>query len=94
MLQGKIQYHAGRSLSDFLQVYGTEEKCLAALALARWPEGLRCPQCGESEEFGVIRDDRRKRYQCNQCRQQTTATAGTIFDSTRLPLSKWFQCDW
>jgi hypothetical protein len=27
----------------------------------------------------VIHDDRRKRYQCNQCRHQTTATAGTIF---------------
>jgi hypothetical protein len=39
----------------------------------------------------VIHDDRRKRYQCNECRHQTTATAGTIFDSTKLPLAKWFQ---
>jgi hypothetical protein len=26
-----------------------------------------------------------------QCRHQTTATAGTIFDSTKPPLAKWFQ---
>ncbi|MFM9087565.1 MAG: transposase [Cyanobium sp.] len=63
------------SLSDFRQAYGTEEKCLAALELARWPMGFDCPQCGESEKVSVIHDDRRKRYQCNQCRRQTTATA-------------------
>jgi len=89
--QNKIQYQEGLSLSDFIQAYGTEEKCLPALELARWSEGFRCPQCGEGESFGVIRDDRRKRFQYNQCRHQTTATAGTIFDSTKLTLSKWFQ---
>ena len=91
MAQNKVQYQEGFSLSEFIQAYGTEEKCLAALELARWPDGFRCQRCGESENFGVIHDDRRKRYQCNQCRHQTTATAGTIFDSTKLPLSKWFQ---
>lgn len=91
MAQNKVQYQEGFSLSEFIQAYGTEEKCLAALELARWPEGFRCPRCGESENFGVIHDNRRKRYQCNQCRHQTTATAGTIFDSTKLPLSIWFQ---
>ena len=91
MPQNKVQYQEGLSLSDFIQAYVTEEKCLAALELSRWPEGFRCPQCGESEKFGVIHDERRKRYQCNRCRHQTTATAGTIFDSTKLPLSKWFQ---
>jgi len=89
--QNKVQYQEGLSLSDFIQSYGTEEKCQEALELGRWPEGFRCPRCGEGESFGVIHDVRRKRYQCNQCRHQTTATAGTIFDSTKLPLAKWFQ---
>ncbi len=91
MPQNKVQYQEGLSLSDFIKAYGTEEKCLAALELARWPEGFRCPQCGESEKFGVIRDDHRKSYQCNRCRHHTTATAGTIFDSTKLFLFKLFQ---
>ena len=78
-------------LSDFIQVFGTGEKRLAALELARCPAGFLCQQCGASENLGVIHYDRRKRYQCNQCRHQMTATAGTIFDSTKLPLAKWFQ---
>ncbi|MFM6129662.1 MAG: transposase, partial [Sphaerospermopsis kisseleviana] len=74
-----------------MQAFGTEDKCLAALENARWPNGFRCPQCGVAESFGVIHDGRRKRYQCKSCRHQTTATAGTIFDSTKLPLATWFQ---
>jgi hypothetical protein len=88
VLQNRVQYQEGLSLLDFIQAYGTEEKCLAALELASWPEGFRCPQCGEGEKVGVIHDNRRKGYQCNQCLHQTTATAETIFDSTKLPLSK------
>ena len=28
---------------------------------------------------------------CNRCHRQTSITAGTIFDSTKLPLTVWFQ---
>ena len=91
MPQSRVQYQEGFSLSDFIQAFGTEEKCLAALENARWPNGFHCPQCGAAESFGVIHDGRRKRYQCKSCRHQTTATAGTIFDSTKLPLATWFQ---
>ncbi len=33
----------------------------------------------------------RKLQQCNRCHRQTSITAGTIFDSTKLPLTVWFQ---
>jgi transposase-like protein len=89
--QNRVQYQEGFSLSDFIQAFGTEEKCHAALENARWPNGFCCPQCGEAESFGVIHDARRKRYQCKSCRHQTTVTAGTLFDSTKLPLTTWFQ---
>jgi transposase-like protein len=89
--QNKVQYQEGFSLSDFFKAFGTEEKCHAALENARWPDGFCCPLCGAAESFGVIHDGRRKRYQCKCCRHQTTVTAGTIFDSTKLPLATWFQ---
>ena len=91
MPQSRTQYQEGFSLSDFIQAFGTEEKCYAALEAARWPNGFCCPHCGVAESFGVIHDGRRKRYQCKSCRHQITVTAGTIFDSTKLPLAKWFQ---
>lgn len=91
MPQNKIQYQEGFSLSEFIQAFGTEDKCHAALEHARWPDGFRCPRCGASDHYGEIHDERRKRYQCKSCRHQTTVTAGTIFDSTKLPLTTWFQ---
>jgi hypothetical protein len=53
MPQGKIQYQAGLSLTQFTEQYGTESQCEAALEKARWPEGFRCPRCGGAH-YGVI----------------------------------------
>ena len=39
----------------------------------------------------MIHDSRRKRYQCKNCRHQTTLTAGTIFEAAKLALTVWFQ---
>jgi hypothetical protein len=33
-------------------------------------------------------------YQCRSCRRQTSATAGTIFQDTRKPLTLWFRAMW
>lgn len=32
----------------------------------------------------------RELYQCHRCHHQTSVKAGTIFQSTHLPLTKWF----
>lgn len=34
--------------------------------------------------------DPRKLFQCQSCRHQTSLTAGTLMDSTKLPLRTWF----
>jgi transposase-like protein len=90
MPQSKIQYQVGLSLTQFTEQYGTKPQCEAALEKARWPEGFRCPRCGGAH-YGVIHDRRRKRYQCKNCRHQTTLTAGTVFEATKLALTIWFQ---
>ncbi len=45
MAMSRIQFQAGLSLIEFIQLYGTEENCEAALEQARWPDGFRCPRC-------------------------------------------------
>ena len=85
-----IQFQPGLSLNDFLEQFGTEEQCAAALEQSRWPSGFTCPVCGGTAH-SVVWHDRVKTFQCCSCRQQTTLTAGTIFHSTKLSLKKWFQ---
>ena len=78
-----------RGLSDaaFREAFGEEEQCRAALFRLRWPEGFVCPACGHR---GYCVPARRRLYQCNRCKTQTSVTAGTIFHATKLPLTTWF----
>jgi len=89
MARSGIQFQKGLSLSEFQRFYGTEEQCEAALEKARWPDGFRCPRC-KGHEHGLVHGRRLKRYQCRTCGHQDTLTAGTILQSTKLPLSTWF----
>ena len=75
------------NLLDWQQRYGTEASCAKALAQQRWPEGFRCPRCGHDHGYTIAT---RHRYECSQCHHQTSLTAGTLFHSTNLPLTKWF----
>ena len=87
MAKNKIQFQTGMSLSRFMEQYGTENKCKNILFKLRWPQGFECPTCG-NKTYCEISD--RKVFQCNRCHHQTSLIAGTIFQSTRLPLTKWF----
>ena len=87
MQKNRIQYQKGLSLSEFLKEYGTDDVCFAALATLRWPSGFVCPGCGGTKHCVI---NRGKLFQCNGCRKQVSLMAGTVFHSTKLPLSKWF----
>lgn len=88
MARNKVQFQKGLSLKEFMEEYGTEEQCFDALYALRWPDGFRCPFCGHDQCCQLTV---RKLQQCNRCRNQTSITAGTIFESTKLPLTIWFQ---
>lgn len=75
-----------------------EEQCRDFLVAMRWPDGIRCPKCGSTDEPYIIRrknkggSERNKVktiYNCRSCRRQFTATVGTIFEDSKIPLSKW-----
>lgn len=87
MARNKVQFQKGISLSAFLQQYGTEDQCFDALYQWRWPDGFQCPHCGHNRSCQL---SNHKLQQCNHCHRQTSITAGTIFESTKLPLTTWF----
>jgi len=89
MAYNLIQFEHGMSLPEFIQFFGTEGACVEALQRARWPAGLVCPRCGNNAHC-VVGSGSRRRFQCNSCHVQTSMTAGTLFASTKLPLTTWF----
>jgi len=85
----RIQFQPGLSLPDFFVQFGTETQCEAALEQAKWPNGFVCPHCG-GQKHSLFHRDGEKLWQCSACRKQTSLTAGTILEATRLPLTLWF----
>src|SRR5215471_5457420 len=80
-----------RDLLQFERQFSTEEACRDYLATLRWPEGFRCPRCGSTRAWSR---KARALMECAGCGYQSSITAGTIFDRTRIPLTIWFRAMW
>ena len=65
----------------------SEDECRLALEELRWPDGIRCPNCGH-DKISRIYD--RGQLDCNSCRYRFSVTVGTVMHDSHLPLRKWF----
>ena len=72
-------------------VFHDETKAREWLEAQIWPDGPVCPHCGEYEAIRKLKGKAHRPgvYQCNSCRQQFTATVGTLFERSKIPLGKW-----
>jgi transposase-like protein len=85
----RVQFQPRLSMAEFIDRYGTEEQCEAALIVSRWPQGFVCPAC-EATSFTVFPRGRLSYQQCTSCRHHWSSISGTLFESTKLPLTRWF----
>jgi transposase-like protein len=71
-------------------MFHNEAKAREWLEAQCWPEGPVCPHCGE-QDFHKLegKAHRPGLYQCNACRQQFTVTVGTLFERSKIALTKW-----
>lgn len=63
-----------------------------AIEVELWPNGPVCPRCGGLDRIGKVsgRTARPGLYNCAACKRQFTVTVGTIFERSKVPLSKWW----
>lgn len=78
-----------KSILEFQKEFSTEEKCREYLEQQRWNGTPACPFCGS---INVHRHPNGKKFNCREkgCRQIFSVTVGTIYENTKLPLTKWF----
>ena len=79
-----------RSYAEMRAWFDQDWKCLDYLDWLRWPNGFICPRC-ESRVGWRLSD---ARWLCGTCKRKASATAGTIFNKTRTPLTVWFAAAW
>jgi transposase-like protein len=63
-----------------------------AMEALLWPNGPVCPHCGCTGKIGKVegKSARTGLYYCGDCKKQFTVTVGTIFERSKVPLSKWW----
>ncbi len=74
------------STFDFHKRFPTEKSAREYMESARWPAGIYCIHCGNSEVY-KIRDG--KLYTCKACRQQFTIKTGTVMEGSKISVQKW-----
>ena len=89
MPMNRVQFQPGLSMAEFMDQYGANAQCEAALVAARWPAGFACPKCAAPASCSFRREGRLY-WQCACCRHQCSVISGSIFESTKLPLTRWF----
>jgi transposase-like protein len=73
-------------------IFQDDHKAREWLEARVWPNGPVCPHCGATFELVTKLEGTKHRagvYQCNQCREQFTVTVKTVFERSKIPLSKW-----
>jgi transposase-like protein len=78
-----------KSILQFQKEFDTDQKCRTYLELQRWGNTPACPHCGS---INVCRFANGYIFKCRekQCRKKFSATVGTVYESSKIPLTKWF----
>lgn len=77
------------NLIQLFEYFKDEQTCRDYLAQVRWNGEPVCPHkdCGCKKVF-TFSDG--KTYKCSKCRKKFTVRVGTIFESSKISLQKWF----
>jgi transposase-like protein len=75
-------------------IFSDENAAREALEAVRWPSGPVCPHCGSVERIALVGGKKHSHrpglYYCNDCKGQFTVTVGSVFERSKVPLTKWW----
>ncbi|MDH1883172.1 IS1595 family transposase [Empedobacter sp. GD03797] len=82
-----------KSIIDLIDTLKTDDDCRLLLESLRWNNEPVCPHCGSQSHKHYQLKNRghfNGLYKCRDCKSRFTITVGTMFESTHIPLRKWF----
>lgn len=71
--------------------FSDDTKAREYLESIRWPNGPVCPHCDSNDKHYALQGKAHRPglWKCSACRQQFSVTVGTVFERSKIPLSKW-----
>lgn len=84
-------------MTDLLKnpIFNDETKAREWLEARVWANGRVCPKCGNADQDKITKLEGKAHrpgvFQCNEpeCRLQFTVTVNTVFERSKIPLTKW-----
>ncbi len=70
-------------------IFQDETKAREHLEGLLWADGRHCPHCGEVERTSPVKGKTAGLYYCLSCKMKFTVTVGTLFERSKIPLTKW-----
>lgn len=71
--------------------FHNEAAAIARLEAIVWPNGPVCAHCGGVDRITSVKGGRIGLRRCGDCKKQFTCKVGTVFESSHVPVHKWFQ---
>jgi transposase-like protein len=73
------------------KIFTDETRARVHFEKLRWPDGPVCPHCGTIDEATELKGKttRPGLYKCRACQKPFTATMGTLYERSHIPLHKW-----
>jgi len=78
-----------KHLHELIQSMPTEKACRDYLIAQRWDGCPVCPYYGFDGKTYVIEGGKRFKCGAKECGKKYSVTVGTIFESSKIPLTKW-----
>ena len=85
-----------KTLQQAIKFFADFENCRQFMVAVRWPDGPICPHCGNSDPDRIAKVEGKKQSHrpglnyCNECKGQFTVTVGSVFERSKVPLTKWW----
>ncbi|MGH6848274.1 MAG: IS1595 family transposase [Methylocella sp.] len=72
-------------------IFNNEDAARKHFEAIRWPAGPQCPHCGIIDQATELKgkSTRPGLYKCRACEKPFSATIGTIYERSHIPLHKW-----
>lgn len=82
-------FREGITLMRAAELFGDPATAEAWFVKRRWPNGIRCVECGADTITKRKSSRMTPQYHCTSCGANFTVKTGTIMHDSKLPLGKW-----
>lgn len=86
VIQARIM-SADVDFEEFSKIYPDRDSCFTFLAKLKWSKGYQCKKCHHDQYFNGHTPYSRR---CRKCDYEESVTAYTIFQNSRIPITKAF----